>query len=281
MNRFFLIFIVIIYGCDTGNLNTIMDIPMELREVSGLAIDNEQNIFWMVNDSGNKPILYGLDENGAIIKEINIRAKNRDWEDLTVDNEGNIYIGNFGNNTNDSKNLSILKISKDSLNANLKFITPEKISFTYPNQTKFPPKRDSRYFDCESMIFFKDSLYIFTKSRSSNNKGKTNLYQLPSKKGKYKAKHISTFNTCDENSCWVTSADINDDGSKIALLTENSVFIFSNFNTTDFFKSEMKRYSFNHISQKESVCFKNDSTLYIADEYLGISGGNLYEFSLK
>ena len=257
-----------------------MDIPLELFEVSGLSINKEQNIFWMINDSGNKPILYGLDKDGNIIKEITIRAKNRDWEDLTVDKKGNIYIGDFGNNKNERKNLSILKINKDSLNTNQKFITPEIISFTYPEQTKFPPKNKKRHFDCESLIFHNDSLYMFTKSRSSKNKGKTNLYQLPSEKGDYKAKFINTFNTCEDKGCWVTSADINDDGSKIALLTENSVFIFSDFNTTNFFKSNVKRYSFNHSSQKESVCFKNDSTLYIADEYVGINGGNLYEFKL-
>ena len=49
-----------------------MDIPLELIEVSGLSINKEQNIFWMINDSGNKPILYGLDKDGNIIKEITI-----------------------------------------------------------------------------------------------------------------------------------------------------------------------------------------------------------------
>ena len=90
MNRFFILIFLLIFSCNTGNLKTIMDIPLELIEVSGLSINKEQNIFWMINDSGNKPILYGLDKDGNIIKEITIRAKNRDWEDLTVDKKGNI-----------------------------------------------------------------------------------------------------------------------------------------------------------------------------------------------
>lgn len=269
------------FSCNTGNLKVIADLPNVLKEASGLAIDKENDIFWMINDSGNKPILYGLNVNGDIIKEITIKAKNRDWEDLTLDDKGNIYIGDFGNNANDRKHLVILKISKDSLKTNKKTITPEKISFVYPKQKKFPPTKDKYHFDCESFFFYKDSLYLFTKSRTSTNKGKTNLYQLPSKKGHYKAKYISTFNTCEENGCWVTSADINQSENRIVLLTENSAFLFTNFDENDFLKADIKRFPFNHNSQKESVSFKNDSTLYITDERTGIHGGNLYEFDLN
>ncbi len=278
MNKFLFSILLLASGCDTGNLKTVIDLPIDLNEVSGLTVDQENNIFWMINDSGNKSVLYGLDDKGKIIRELKIKAKNRDWEDLTTDDKGNIYIGDFGNNDNDSKALAILKISKDSLNN--KSVIPEKISFNYPEQKKFPPKNNKRHFDCESFFFFQDSLYLFTKSRSSKNRGLTNLYQLPSKKGNYKAKLISSFNTCEDSDCWVTSTDINEKEDKIALLTENSVFIFSDFKGNDFFNGNVKKYDFEHSSQKESVYFKNDSILYIADEYLGIHGGNVYEFKL-
>ena len=277
---FFLIILIANYSCDTGNLKTIIDLPIELTEVSGIAINEADGIFWMVNDSGNEPILYGINRNGAIVKSIIINAKNRDWEDLTTDPSGNIYIGDFGNNENNSKNLSILKINKDSIKANQKSITPERISFSYPEQKKYPPKKTKRHFDCEAFFFYKDSLYLFTKSRSVKEKGKTNLYQLPVKPGKYKAKYVNSFNTCDDDECWTTSADINKKGDMLALLTENSVFVFSELNQNNFFSSKVKRYTFKYSSQKESVAFKNDSTLYIADEYLGITGGKLYEFKI-
>ena len=234
----------------------------------------------MVNDSGNKPLLFGIGGDGKISKTIKIDAKNRDWEDLTMDTEGNLYIGNFGNNNNDSKKLSVLKIPAEVLKTNPKIITPEVIRFKYPDQKKYPPKKSKRHFDCEAFFFYQDRLYLFTKSRAPKDKGKTNLYSIPSKKGDYKAEYISSYNTCEESQCWVTSADINKTGDKMAILTENSVFVFSNVDTDDFFKSKPKRYKFSYESQKESVTFKNDSTLLIADEYLGVSGGNLYSFKI-
>lgn len=281
MNKYILLFSLMFAACDTGNLKVVMDIPMALNEVSGLAFDEERNLFWMINDSGNKPILYGLNASGSILKEIKIKAKNRDWEDLAMDNSGNIYIGNFGNNDNDSKALSILKVSSDSIDAGIKSIKPTKISFSYPEQKKYPPKKSKRHFDCESFFFYNDSLYLFTKSRAPKEKGKTNLYQLPTIGGKYKAKYLNTFTTCDGNGCWVTSADINSEGNKIVLLTENSAYLFTDFRGNNFFKGQYKTLDFNHSSQKESVVFKNDSTLYIADEYLGVEGGNLYEFKIE
>ena len=274
---FLLIFIT---NCDTGKLKPIVDLPTELSEVSGVETDITGNLFWLINDSGNKPILYGLDSNGKIVKSIKIKAKNRDWEDLTTDPDGNVYIGNFGNNSNDSKGLSVLKISVDSITANKTYIKPEIIKFKYPEQKKFPPKKSKRHFDCEAFFYFDDVLYLFTKSRTPKTPGKTNLYRLPVSKGKHNAEYIGSFNTCEAPECWVTSADINSNSDKLALLTENSVFVFSSLKPNDFFKSEVKRYVFDYKSQKEGVAFKNDSILLIADEYSGVGGGNLYEFKI-
>lgn len=277
---FLILYALLFMNCNTGKLNIIISLPSVLNEVSGIETRKKDQLFWMVNDSGNKPILFGLDSTGKIIKALKVKAKNRDWEDLTTDSEGNIYIGNFGNNDNQSKNLSVLKITAKDLDKNKESVKPKVINFSYPEQKKFPPKSKNKHFDCEAFFYFKDALYLFTKSRNPKEKGKTNVYKLPTKQGKHKAKLISSFNTCEQSMCWVTSADINDNGTKMALLTENSVFVFSNFEDDDFFNSEFKRYKFEHSSQKESVAFKNDSTLYIADEYNGLKGRNLYELKI-
>ncbi len=257
----------------------ISDLPLTLKEASGIEKTQDSEILWMVNDGGNKSILYGVNKKGDIIKQIKVKAKNRDWEDLTTDEKGNLYIGDFGNNDNDSKNLSILKIAKKDLDSKEE-VTPKIISFSYLDQKKFPPKKSKRHFDCEAFIAYNDSLYLFTKSRSPKDHGKTNLYSLPTKKGDYKANYLSSLNTCKDKGCWVTSADINKSKNKLVLLTEKGVLVFSKFKNTFFFKSKVKQYKFNSASQKESICFKNDSTLYITDEYQGISGGNLYELKI-
>ena len=270
---------LLIIACDTGNLTVVADLPRALSEASGIENVNNSEFLWMINDSGNNPILFGLENSGAIKKQIKIKAKNHDWEDLAADKLGNIYIGDFGNNANKRKDLVILKVNNDSLN--YENIGVEKISFYYPEQTEFPPNTNDMHFDSEAFFHFKDSLFLFTKSRAKNDFGKTNLYKIPATAGNHKAQYVSSFNTCNNFGCWVTSVDINDAGNKIALLTEHSVWIISDFKTSNFFSGTIIKYSFNHSSQKESVLFKNDSTLYITDERSGVKGGNLYEFSLN
>ena len=234
----------------------------------------------MLNDGGNKPELFGLNNNGDIVKTLKIKAKNNDWEDLTTDKNGNIYIGDFGNNQNKRKNLAILKVSKDSLN-NTGKIYIERISFYYPNQKKFPPKRKQMHFDCEAFFHFNDSLYLFTKSRERNNFGKTNLYKIPAKRGNHEAQFMTSFKTCDDIQCWVTSADISADRKQIAILSPTAVWVLSNFKSDDFFNGTVTKHDFSFKSQKESVCFKDKNTLLVTDEKAYGSGGNLYELKLN
>jgi len=272
--------ILLNFSCSTGNLTVIADLPSTLDEVSGTETFPNSNLIWMLNDGGNPSEIYALNRKGKIKKVLKIKAKNRDWEELTTDKEGNLYIGDFGNNSNDRKNLSILKVDKDSLNNKGK-IKIERISFHYPNQKKFPPKQSKKHFDCEAFFHYNDSLYLFTKSREDQNFGKTNMYKIPAIKGNHEAQFIASFKTCDELPCWITAADISADNSQMALLTLNAVWLFTAYEGDDFFSGTVTKHAFDFESQKEGLCFKNNNTLYITDERTYGIGRNLYEFKLN
>ena len=279
MIKFLLLLILVITSCNTDILKIKTDLPKVLNEVSGTETIVNSDLIWMLNDSGNKAKIYALNEKGTILKELKINAKNNDWEDLTSDEKGNLYIGDFGNNTNERSNLAILKINNNALKKSDK-IDVERISFRYPNQTKFPPKKKNMYFDCEAFFYLNDSLFLFTKSRVKNDFGKTNLYKIPAKQGNHVAEYVSSFNSCHDLSCRITSADISDDGKSIVLLSSKAVFIFTNFTANNFFTGTFKQYDFKFETQKEGVCFKDTQTLYITDEKANGEGGNLYEFKL-
>ncbi|GAA3636145.1 hypothetical protein GCM10022397_22140 [Flavivirga jejuensis] len=261
-------------------MHVIANLPKTLHEVSGTEIAPNSDLIWMLNDGGNASKVYGLNKKGYIKKELKIDAKNHDWEDLTSDKKGNLYIGDFGNNDNKRKNLAILKIASNSFNNKGK-INIERISFKYSDQKKFPPKKKKLYFDCEAFFHYNDSLYLFTKSRVKNDFGKTHLYKIPAKKGNHVAELVGTFSSCNDLHCWVTSADISDNGKQIVLLTQKSLLVFSNFTSDNFFNGTFKQYDFKSESQKESICFKNENTVYITDEKAHGEGGNLYEFKIK
>ena len=124
----------------TADINSLFSLPEILSEVSGIVATD--SLIWMIEDSGNKAVIYGLRSDGEITKTIELNhLNNLDWEDLTRDKEKNLYIGDFGNNNNDRKDLVIYKISTEkSINS------IEKINFYYPEQTDFPAKKSEKLF---------------------------------------------------------------------------------------------------------------------------------------
>ena len=109
-NRFvFLILILSQLNCQNpGKLHVVTDMPVSLKEESGIVAFDKTSV-WIVEDSGNHDKIYKVDFNGDILKEFKVKnAKNTDWEDLTKDKKGNLYIGDFGNNYNIRKDLTIL-----------------------------------------------------------------------------------------------------------------------------------------------------------------------------
>jgi hypothetical protein len=286
---FVLVSFLLLTSCENfGQLEVKAKLPQLLEEVSGIQYDANEDAFWMLNDSGNAPSVFLVKEDGTIVRELRIDAKNNDWEDITMDAEGNLYIGDFGNNANDRKNLRILKIKKKDLKSKKK-IKVEKIYFSFPEQKKFPPKK--KYYDVEGFFAWKGSFYVFTKSRVKKKIGRTFLYRVPNiqdykpakKYGVFPAERISDFTTCPEKYCWITGADISKDGKNVVLLNHKSAWLFSDFKADDFFSGNVKEYPFGHESQKESVTFKNNLTIYVADEDESGSarGRNLYVLKTK
>ncbi|MFQ3296379.1 MAG: hypothetical protein ACI9JT_000086 [Polaribacter sp.] len=272
-------FLLLLSCQNFGQLILITDLPKDLKEVSGTEIVPKSDLIWMVNDGGNKPVLFGLNSNGKIIKEITIRAKNNDWEDLASDEKGTIYIGDFGNNSNKRKNLSIIIVEQNELDE--KKAEVDEIAFKYPNQDRFPPKKKEMYFDTEAFFYFNNFLYILTKSRVKGNYGKTTLYKIPAKKGNYTAEIVDEFKSCNDLECWITSADISPNGKKVALLSQKKVLIFSDFKDDKFLSGNVTSINLKYRSQKESITFKDNNTVFITDEKAHGAGGNLYELKLK
>ena len=276
----FLFSLLLLASCNNfGELKLISNLSKNLEEVSGTEVVSNSKLIWMLNDGGNKSKIYGVSKKGKIVKSLTVKAKNNDWEDLASDEKGNLYIGDFGNNESRRKNLVILKVKNKDL-SNSKKVAVEKIKFYYPNQSKFPPKRKQLFFDSESFFYYNNSLYIFTKSRVKTKFGKTSLYKIPATKGNHKAEFISDFNNCDEMDCWITSADISDDGSKVALLSPSYVLIFSNFKKDDFLSGKVTKIPLSFNSQKEGITFKDNNTLLITDEKAHGVGGSFYELKI-
>ncbi|WP_438711804.1 hypothetical protein ACSTS3_04310 [Aquimarina muelleri] len=260
-----------------SGISNIHSFPNSLNEISGITMLSNNKVY-AINDSGNDNTLFCLDLKGEILQQIKIpETKNIDWEDLAYDHKDNIYIGDFGNNSNDRKDLNIYKVSGILSNS----LSVSKIEFTYEDQKKFPPKKKELNFDVEAFIYLKNNLYLFTKNRSKKAKGITKLYKIPTTSGQHIAKLIGEYEICNNNSdCFITGAAINKTNDKIALLTHDKVFLLRDFKGDNLWNGNIQKIKLHHNSQKEGICFKNDSTLFITDEKTGHKKASLYEYQL-
>lgn len=284
-NYISILFAVVFLSCqqDSDSLETLYSLPNKLKEVSGIIYFPNTNLLWTLEDSGNANEIYGLNfENGKIEKTITIEnTENIDWEDITKDKEGNLYIGDFGNNDNERKDLCIYKIDKNLLNIE-SVIPAYKISFAYPEQKYFPPKKTEMFYDVEGFFEFKNNFYLLTKNRSKGFDGTAFLYKIPNTPGFHQAVLMGEFKTCDNyNHCVITSVTISPDESKVAVLTHDKIFLFENFTANNFLNGTKTALELNHFSQKEAISFIDNDRLFIADEKTKSVGGKVYDVSVK
>ena len=246
-------------------------LPLIIEEVSGLHYSASGEFFWL-NDSGGEPELYVTDGAGQLKKTIRLQdAKNKDWEELTGDDEGNIYIGDFGNNANKRDNLRIYRY-------NPKTEKTKKIKFTYPDQKAFPPEPAYRNFDMEGFFWMDDELHLFSKNKVGVGNYVTKHYSLSDKGSPQVATLRDSLALKDRV---VTAAAISPDKKTVALLAYNyrkrkpipysvaSIYFIRNFNGTDFLSGDVYKVKvpkFIVATQYESIDFIDDETVMIASE---------------
>ena len=265
-------------GTEPATLKTVAS--LQLEEVSGIEYMPDGSL-WALEDSGNSNKIYRLGENGKIAHTLTLTdAENTDWEDMTSDTEGNLYIGDFGNNDNNRKNLAIYKLSAADLNGESAKVA-QRTEFYYPEQTEFPPKKSRWMFDAEAFCLYNGYFYIFTKNRSKMFDGSFYVYRVPNLPGPHKAEKIGKLKSCSNyRKCAIAGADISPDGKTIALISGGKIWLVTGFTENDFSAADVKEVVLQSITQKEGITFKDENTLLIADEKEKKSGGKLYSFSI-
>lgn len=244
-------------------------LPELLKECSGLAwVDGA---LWTHNDGGNEDKVYRIDTlTGAVLHSVTIAtADNKDWEDL-ASNSSYLYIADVGNNLGNRTDLGILRIAKNDLVNPV--VNADLISYEYSDQSDFSENSNNNNFDCEALVFYKDSLHLFTKNWVDL---QTKHYVLPATPGTHVAQLVETFDV----GMLVTGADVTED-NELVLLGYNTfgfsfVWLLFDYQDSYFFSGNKRRISlgFGTINgQTEGIALRGDGRGFVCSENFSVNG---------
>lgn len=273
---FFTLFVANICSAQRIHPEYTYELPGLLRESSGLQFYNSN--FITHNDGDNESILFIIDKKGELKKCLKLNeTKNVDWEDLTSDDSSFLYIADMGNNMNQRKDQVIYKLNPD------KNEKPKEIKFQFSDQRSFPPSESNWNFDAEAIVWYNDSLFIFSKNNTKPFTGYSKMYVLPDVPGIYKVSARDSFSMGKLGFLQeaVTSATLSHDKKKLVLISCNKLWVFYDFQNSNFFKGHSAEFIFNNFTQKEAVAFDNKNNLYVTDEKTtSFLGGKMYFYKL-
>ena len=249
----------------------VVELPVQVYETSGL--EYFKGNFLTHNDSGGKPILYLFSEAGELLENYLIpNAKNKDWEDLTGD-EDLFYISDTGNNNGSRKKLKILMVDPKK-----NFDLVGEIKINYKNQKNFE-KRKKHPYDVEAIAALPKSLVLFSKNRITFT---TELYFIPKKEGSYSLKPKRSLPV---NSL-ITGADYNERLKLFALVAYNKegeqfIYTLPNFNSK---KLEELQFIKHKIpvdrAQIEAIKIINQNTFWVTSEAKGKNSSRLFKIKI-
>lgn len=221
--------------------------PM-INEVSGIA-DSKINpgLLWAHEDSGNPAQLYLIKHDGSVVKKIFIKnAVNRDWEDMAL-LDGNIYIGEIGDNNQVQTEYSFYKLPEPSSTTDTVF-NLERIGFQYPDGPH----------DAEGFLADPISKNFYIISKRDN---PSKIYKLS-----YPFASNNTLTVVRSLPyTGVVSATISSDGKEILIKTYGTIYYYSrsqNETVEQALQKEPKTLVYQPEPQGEAVCFANNRSGY-------------------
>ncbi|MCD4770306.1 MAG: hypothetical protein K8R35_09075 [Bacteroidales bacterium] len=235
-------------------------LPGQLSEISGIVYHD--GTVYAINDSWNQAVIYTLDFGTfQIVKSHKIHnLNNKDWEEIAIYKD-NIYIGDFGNNFGNRRDLSVYSMPLKELGSESQNI--RSIRFKYKNQVTYSGIPYNHPWDCEAMVVDSAGIWLFSKDRESKT---CSMYKLPHGFQEGQVSPVSSFNT----GFIVTGAFYNSEEGSLYLVgygNNNTYIVIFNKTKGVGFSPYYVRYIVPELRfrQVESI-FVKDGIIYLASE---------------
>lgn len=238
--------------------------PAKIPENSGLALSVD-GALWTHQDAGFDNELFKVTKEGKLLEKHPVPGtSNIDWEDLARDDQGNLYIGDFGNNLNARRNLRIFKVPERTL------APVDTLHFSFADQKAFPPDKQNKNFDAEAFFWLDGKLHLFSKNRKV--KAPMRVYELPDSPGHYPVPPSDSLRI----NAMITGADVNPAQRQIALLGYGKLYLFDYQEPDNLLGGRRICMAIPRSGQAEAIVYLPDNSILFTNE-----GGKIFRVSKK
>jgi hypothetical protein len=224
-------------------------------EASGIAASRQhKGVFWTHND-GSDGVLFAIRADGSLLGSIKIDAKVRDWEDIAVDDQGNLYISDTGNNSENRKHVVVYRVREPDP-ATLSKDRRAELAVAQTWKIDFPDEPQN----VESLIIWRNKGYLVFKM-SEGVPAEVYSFDLDDPDKKASMKRVVSLPVTQP----VTAADLSADGKHLAVLTRGDLWLFDLAgDIAGAPTAEATRFPVSPV-QTEGCCFNDASILIIAE----------------
>jgi hypothetical protein len=190
----------------------------QIPESSGV-IDSRKfpGVFWTFNDSGNGPAIFAVKRDGTLLRQFTLNVRNNDWEAISTDDEGHLFVGDIGNNERGRDRVIVYRLDEPDPTARPAPGAPAVLRVGAMWLLKFPDKP----FDAESLFVYKGRGYVISKLLNGKNAGLYSFDLAP------QTEPETLRHECDlPIRSPVTDAALTPDGERLAVMTVTGPYLF-------------------------------------------------------
>lgn len=185
-------------------------------ESSGVVASRQfPGIFWTHTDGGSpkKQSLFAMRRDGSSVAEFYVSGVFiTDWEDIAIDDQKHVYLGDIGNNDARRTELLVHQLDEPDPSASGR-VTKLRLSW----RLRFPDAP----FDCESLFIWKESGYVVSKVFKDS---RAQIFRFPLVESKEPV--VLEYIATTKIESPVTGADISPDGRLLAMVAKSGAFVY-------------------------------------------------------
>ena len=224
-----------------------------ITESSGVVVSRTYtNLFWTHNDGPKSYTLFGITREGQTVATFHLTgALLHDWEDIAIDNQHHLYIGDIGNNDARRFSIAVHEIDEpDPRRSGSSAMVLRSWNLRFPGAP----------FDCESLFVWGQFGYVISKVF---NDARAEIYRFPltQQTEPFTLELVARLKIESP----VTGADISADGKLLGLVAKSGAYVYAiNGNVAKAGKVKPSHTKFKH-EHIEGCCFVPDGLLATAE----------------